>query len=133
MGSTNVDARLRRMMRFALSPSFEFFFALAALTDSASTLHSRWQREAGAALSDSFWRKFERLGGWPLLWIVVPDAFPEIPPESSVDEALDSLAQQPIEQFRSHLLTGTLHYEDQARRLIDGEANLAEVMAAVPR
>lgn len=133
MAHTDVDAQLRDKVRFALSPSFEFFFALAALTDSASTLHSRWQREAGAALTSSFWRKFERLGGWPLLWIVVPDAFPEIPPEGSVDEALDRLAQQPIEQFRSHLLTGTLHYEDQAQRLIDGNTDLPEVMAAVPR
>ena len=133
MSRTDADAQLRDKVRFALSPSFEFFFALAALTDSASTLHSRWQRQAGAALSSSFWRKFERLGGWPLLWIVVPDAFPENPPEGSVDEALERLAQQPIERFRSHLLTGTLHYEDQAQRLIDGEADLPEVMAAVPR
>ncbi len=133
MAHTDVDAQLRGMMRFALSPSFEFFFALAALTDSASTLHSRWQRETGASLSDSFWKKFERLGGWPLLWIVVPDASPEIPPEGSVDEALERLAEQPIEPFRSHLLTGALHYEDQAQRLIAGKASLPEVMAAVPR
>lgn len=133
MTRTDVDARLRSITRFALSPSFEFFFALAALTDRESTLHSGWQKEAGMVLAGSFWSRFERLGGWPLLWIVVPDAFPEIPPEGSVDQALDRLAEQPIEEFRSLLLTGILHFEDQAQRLIDKKASLPEVMAAVPR
>ena len=133
MPRTDVESQLRSRTRFTLSPSFELCFALSALTDSESTLHSGWQRQVGGRLTSTFWKRFQRIGGWPYLWTVVPDAFPEVPLEGPVDEALDRLADQPIEEFRSHLLTGILHIEEQVGRLLDGKASLPEVMAAVPR
>ena len=133
MAPEAIVERLRETTRFAVGPAFEVCYALAALTDDKSRSHPGWKASAGRRMPLEFAARFQRVGGTPYVWFMVPDAYPGVAADQPVDEVLAAVRAEAIEPFQHHCLHGLLHYPEHVEALLAGEVDLATVSASVPK
>jgi DNA-binding transcriptional ArsR family regulator len=124
---------MREAVRFAVGPAFEINYALSVLTDERARIHTGWKRSAGRRLPASFEATYQRLGGHPIVWMMVSDAYPIMPADVSFDEVIAALESVSPEFIRRESLIGLIHYPDHVDELISGSASLAEVVGAIPK
>ena len=124
---------MREAVRFAVGPAFEINYALSVLTDERARIHAGWKRSARRRLPASFEATYQRVGGHPLVWMMVSDAYPIMPADVSFDEVIAALESVSPEFIRRESLIGLIHYPDHVDELISGSASLAEVVGAIPK
>lgn len=132
MNQSRLEERMHETVRFAVGPAFEINYALSVLTDDSARIHTRWKRNAWRRLPASFKATYQRLGGHPIVWMMIADAYPIMPADVSFDEVINALDSVSPEFVRREILVGLIHYPDHVDELISGSATLAEVVSAIP-
>ena len=110
--------------QFVLSPRFELFYALQALTDEKSRIHSQWKQETRAQLPASFYEHYNTLGGSPQFWPAIADAFEYAAPDATFPQLITYLQNLDPADLQTAVLVGTLHYPDAIHELLDGTLSL---------
>ena len=133
MTQTTLEERMRETIRFAVGPAFEINYALSVLTDDHSRIHTSWKRSVRRRLPASFEATYKRVGGHPIVWMMIPDAYPIMPADGSFDEVIAALESVSPEFVQRECLIGLIHFPDHVDELISGSASLAEVVGAIPK
>jgi len=114
---------------FAVTPRFDVFYALYALTHTAPSTLEDWKERAIARLPRDFERVARRVAPVPLFWPLLADALQRTPGEMTFDEIVSSLREMPVEDLTSNILSGIFHDPASVRALVAGKRNLRQVVA----
>lgn len=114
---------------FAVTPRFDVFYALYALTHSAHSTLEDWKERAIARLPRNFERVARRVAPVPLFWPLLADALQRTPGEMTFDEIVSNLREMPVEDLKSNILSGIFHDPASVRALVAGKKNLRQVVA----
>jgi DNA-binding transcriptional ArsR family regulator len=114
---------------FAVTPRFDVFYALYALTHTAPSTLEDWKERAIARLPRDFERVARRVAPVPLFWPLLADALQRTPGEMTFDEIVSSLREMPVEDLKSNILSGIFHDPASVRALVAGKRNLRQVVA----
>jgi ArsR family transcriptional regulator len=114
---------------FAVTPRFDVFYALYALTHTAPSTLEDWKERAIARLPRDFERVARRVAPVPLFWPLLADALQRTPGEMTFDEIVSNLREMPVEDLKSNILSGIFHDPESVRALVAGKRNLRQVVA----
>ena len=117
-------------IEFVVTPRFEVFYALYALTNSAPTSIDRWKERALAQLPRDFERVAKRVAPVPLFWPLLADALQRTPGEMTFEEILSNLREMPAEELKANILSGIFHDPATVRSLVTGKKNLRQVLTS---
>ena len=113
---------------FVVTPRFEAFYALYALTSSASSPLDPWRERARARLPRDFERIAKRVAPVPLFWPLLADALQRTPGEITFAEILSTLQEMPADELKSNILAGILHDPATVKSLVTGEKSLRQLL-----
>jgi DNA-binding transcriptional ArsR family regulator len=117
-------------IEFVVTPRFEVFYALYALTNSAPTPIDRWKERALLRLPRDFERVAKRVAPVPLFWPLLADALQRRPGEMTFDDILSSLREMPAEELKANVLSGIFHDPATVRSLVTGKKSLRQVLTS---
>ena len=117
-------------IEFVVTPRFEAFYALYALTSSAPTQLDRWKERALLRLPRDFERVAKRVAPVPLFWPLLADALQRTPGEMTFDEILSTVREMPPEELRADILSGIFHDPGTVQSLITGKKTLKQVLTS---
>src|SRR6266550_6145527 len=115
-------------VEFAVTPRFDVFYALYAVTNSAPTPLDRWKEHALLRLPADFERLARRVAPVPLFWPLLADALQDTPGEMSFDEILSVLRAMPAKDLKTNVLSGIFHASATVEALVTGKKNLRQVV-----
>lgn len=107
------NAALR--IEFAVTPRFDVFYALYALTSTAPTPLESWKEKALQRLPRDFDRVAKRVAPLPIFWPLLADANQGVPGEVSFAEVLATIREMPVDDLKRNILSGIFH----DRRTVD--------------
>jgi DNA-binding transcriptional ArsR family regulator len=114
-------------IEFAVTPRFDVFYALYALTSSAPSQIDSWKEKALARLPDDFDRSAKQVAPLPIFWPLLADAIQSAPGELAFEEVLSSLRDMPTEKLQRNVLSGIFHDKDVVISLVARERSLHDV------
>ena len=114
---------------FAVTPRFDVFYALYALTHNAPSALEDWRKRAIARLPRDFDRVAKRVAPVPLFWPLLADSLQRTPGEMTFDEIVSNLREMPVEDLKSNILSGIFHDAATVRALVAGKKSLRQVVA----
>jgi DNA-binding transcriptional ArsR family regulator len=117
-------------IEFVVTPRFEAFYALYALSNSASTPLDRWKERALQRLPRNFERVAKRVAPVPLFWPLLADALQRAPGEMTFDEVLSTVREMPAEQLKANILSGIFHDPATVELLVARKKNLKQVLTS---
>ena len=117
-------------IEFVVTPRFEVFYALYALSNTAPTPIDRWKERALARLPRDFERVAKRVAPVPLFWPLLADALQRTPGEMTFEEILSNLREMPAEELKANILSGIFHDPATVRSLVTGKKNLRQVLTS---
>ena len=115
-------------IEFAVSPRFDVFYALYALTSSAPTPLGRWKENAAARLPQDFDRVARRVAPLPIFWPLLADAIQGVPGEISFDEMLSTIREMSVDDLKRNILAGIFHDSATVDTLVARKGALKEVL-----
>lgn len=124
--------QLKTRFHFAHGLRFEIFYALQTLTDDTSRIHTAWKARAKEELPAEFWQLFDTIGGAPVFWPLIADAFQTLDPHSTYEEIVAYLTDLDSDAFRETVLIGAIHSDELVAELVRGTCTLDEVVARSP-
>jgi DNA-binding transcriptional ArsR family regulator len=130
--STGQQEQLKTRFHFAHGLRFEIFYALQTLTDDTSRIHTTWKARAKKELPAEFWQIFNTIGGAPMFWPLIADAFQTLDPNSAYDKIVDYLEDLDPHAFRERVLIGAIHSPEWVDALVRGKCDLEEVVTRSP-
>ena len=96
-------------IEFAVTPRFDVFYALYALTSSAATPLKAWKEKALRQLPKDFDRAAKRVAPLPIFWPLLADAVQGLPGEVSFDELLSTIREMRVDDLKRNILSGIFH------------------------
>ncbi|MEA2706032.1 MAG: hypothetical protein QOH22_820 [Gemmatimonadaceae bacterium] len=126
----NVPSDTDFPITFAITPRFDVFYALYALTHNAPSVLEDWRARATARLPRDFERVAKRVAPLPLFWPLLADSLQRTPGEMTFDEIVSDLRDMPVEDLKSNILSGIFHDAATVRALVAGKKTLRQVVAA---
>ncbi len=114
---------------FAVTPRFDVFYALYALSHKTPSVLEDWKARAIARLPRDFERVAKRVAPVPLFWPLLADSLRQTPGEMTFDEIVSNLREMPVEDLKSNILSGVFHDAATARSLVAGKKSLRQVLA----
>jgi DNA-binding transcriptional ArsR family regulator len=117
-------------IEFVVTPRFEVFYALYALSSSAKTPLDRWKERALPRLPRNFERVAKRVAPVPLFWPLLADALQRTPGEMTFEEILSSVREMPAEELKASILSGIFHDPATVQSLVTGKKSLKQVLAS---
>jgi len=116
-------------VEFAVTPRFDVFYALYALTHNAPSVLEDWRERAMARLPRDFERVAKRIAPVPLFWPLLADSLQRTQGEMTFDEIVSNLREMPAEDLKSNILSGIFHDSATVRALVGGKKSLRQVVA----
>jgi DNA-binding transcriptional ArsR family regulator len=117
-------------IEFAVTPRFEVFYALYALTSSAPSTVDRWKEKALRRLPRDFERVAKRVAPVPLFWPLLADALQRTPGEMTFDEILSTVPEMRPEDLKTNVLSGIFHDAATVQALVAGKKSLKQVLTS---
>jgi DNA-binding transcriptional ArsR family regulator len=117
-------------IEFLVTPRFEVFYALYALTSSAPTQLDRWKERALLRLPRDFERVAKRVAPVALFWPLLADALQRTPGEMTFEEILSTVREMPPEDLKANILSGIFHDPATVQSLITGRKTLKQVLTS---
>jgi DNA-binding transcriptional ArsR family regulator len=114
---------------FAVTPRFDVFYALYAVTNSAPSVLEKWKERAVVRLPRDFERVAKRVAPVPLFWPLLADALQRTPGEMTFDEMVAALQEMPAAGLKSNILSGVFHDAATVQSLVGGKKSLRQVVA----
>ena len=115
-------------IKFVVTPRFEAFYALYALTSNAPTQLDRWKKRVLPRLPRDFERVSKRVAPVPLFWPLLADALQRTPGEMTFGEILSTVREMPAEELKANVLSGIFHDPATVQSLVAREKSLREVL-----
>lgn len=123
-----MPATARFPLEVAVTPRFDLFYALHALTSEAPTPLDAWKVKAAARLPRDFHRLAQRVAPVPIFWPLLADALQSAPGALTFDEILSTLRSIPVNELRASVLSGIFHHRATVEALLSRKKVLAEVL-----
>jgi DNA-binding transcriptional ArsR family regulator len=116
-------------VELAVTPRFDLFYALYALTNRASSPLDEWKARAVARLPPGFDRRAKEVAPVPLFWPLFADALQHVPGEMTFEEIDSALRRMPVEDLKVNIVSGIFHEASVVRALTAGRKGLRQVLA----
>ncbi len=113
---------------FAVTPRFDVFYALSALTHNAPSVLEDWRQRAITRLPRDFERVARRVAPVPLFWPLLADSLQRTPGEMTFDEIVSNLREMAVKDLKSNILSGIFHDSATVRVLVAGKKSLRQVV-----
>ena len=117
-------------IEFVVTPRFEAFYALYALTSNAPSTVDRWKERALLRLPRDFERVAKRVAPVPLFWPLLADALQRTPGEMTFEEILSNVSEMPAEELKENVLAGIFHDPPTVQSLVTGKKSLKQVLTS---
>ena len=117
-------------IEFVVTPRFEAFYALYALTSNAASTVDRWKERALLRLPRDFERVAKRVAPMPLFWPLLADALQRTPGEMTFEEILSNVSEMPAEELKENVLAGIFHDPATVQSLVTGKKSLKQVLTS---
>ena len=115
-------------IEFAVTPRFDVFYALYALTSTATTTLSQWREKARGRLPRDFNRAAGRIAPLPIFWPLLADAMQNAPGEITFEEMLSALIATSPRDVQRNILAGIFHDRGFVDTLIEGKMSLSQAV-----
>ena len=115
----------------AVTPRFDVFYSLYALTSAAPGPLEQWKEKARLRLPRDFERIAKRVAPVPLFWPLLADAVQTPAGELAFDGILDGLRGMPVDELKSNILSGIFHDHATVRSLVARKKSLRQVLTDV--
>jgi len=115
-------------IEFVVTPRFEAFYALYALTNNAPSSVDRWKERALVRLPRDFDRVAKRVAPVPLFWPLLADALQHTSGEMTFDEILSTVREMPAEELKANILSGIFHDPATVQSMVTGKKSLKQVL-----
>ena len=113
-------------IEFAVTPRFDVFYALYALTSSAPTPLERWKERAQRRLPRDFDRVARRVAPLPIFWPLLADAAQGLPGEVTFEEMMSTIRGMRVDDLKRNILSGIFHDADTVDALVRRKRTLAQ-------
>jgi DNA-binding transcriptional ArsR family regulator len=117
-------------IEFVVTPRFEAFYALYALSTAASTSLDPWKEKALERLPRNFERIAKRVAPAPLFWPLLADALQRTPGEMTFDEVLSAVREMPAEELKANILSGIFHDASTVQALVTRKKTLKQILTS---
>ncbi|HLA13457.1 MAG TPA: hypothetical protein VJZ25_00405, partial [Gemmatimonadaceae bacterium] len=111
-----------------VTPRFDLFYALHALTSATPTPLDEWKHKAAARLPRDFARAARRVAPVPIFWPLLADALKRTPGAMTFEEILSTLRAMPPAELRVNVLSGIFHDRPTVEALAGRTKSLADVL-----
>jgi DNA-binding transcriptional ArsR family regulator len=115
---------------FAVTPRFDLFYALYALTAGTSSPLDTWKMRAAARLPRDFEGSAKRVAPLPIFWPLFADALQRIPGEMTFEEIVSSIRRMSASDLKTSILSGIFHDPASVRSLVSGKKSFRQILGA---
>jgi DNA-binding transcriptional ArsR family regulator len=112
----------------AVTPRFDVFYALYALSSVAPSTLDAWKAAARRRLPDDFGGMARRVAPLPIFWPLLADAVQSAPGEISFEQVLTTVGEVPAEELQRNVLSGIFHDRATVASLVSQKRNLKAVL-----
>jgi DNA-binding transcriptional ArsR family regulator len=117
------EASTKPLISFAVTPRFEIFYALRALSEN-SNIGGDWRRKTGKLLPKSFPESVDSVAPRPIMWALLADSLRHAKPDLSFPQILDAIQSLDDYGFQSAILSGVFRDASKVEGLIAGRQSL---------
>jgi ArsR family transcriptional regulator len=111
-----------------LTPRFDVFYALHALTSEAPTPLGAWKERASLRLPRSFTAAAKRVAPIPIFWPLLADAVQGTRGAITFEELVSTLQSIEVEQLRANIIGGIFHHRTTVDAILAGDKTLRQVL-----
>ncbi|HEY1952909.1 MAG TPA: winged helix-turn-helix domain-containing protein [Gemmatimonadaceae bacterium] len=112
----------------AVTPRFDLFYALYALTSGGPSRVDAWKEKARRRLPDDFERSARRVAPLPIFWPLLADATQSVAGPIQFDKMLSIMRALPPDELQRNVLSGVFHDRATVDSLVAGKRNLKAVL-----
>lgn len=116
-------------IEFAVTPRFDVFYALFALTSTGRTLLDGWKERALERLPRDFEREARRVAPLPIFWPLLADAIQSVQGEVSFEEVLSTIREISVSELTRNVLSGIFHDTATVDALVTRKISLKRAVA----
>jgi DNA-binding transcriptional ArsR family regulator len=117
-------------IEFLVTPRFEAFYALYALTSTAPSAVDRWKERALPRLPRDFERVAKRVAPVPLFWPLLADALQGASGEMTFEDIISRVSEMPGEELKANILAGIFHEPATVQLLVTGKKSLKQILTS---
>jgi DNA-binding transcriptional ArsR family regulator len=133
MNQVESFSKLRSVAEFSTSLRFELFYSLLVLTDPEARIHRDWKARSTSILGESFFKRFERLGGAPQIWPGISTLLPVERYKLGFEEVISGLQKLDVRLWQRKLLAASLHYEELVDSVLINKSSLKSAINRAPK
>ena len=111
-----------------VTPRFDLFYALHALSSEAPTPLGGWKENAARRLPRGFAEAARRVAPIPIFWPLLADALQGTAGEMTFQQMLSALKTMRANELRANILGGIFHQRSTVHSLLAGKKTLAQVL-----
>jgi len=115
-------------LEVVITPRFEVFYALHALTTDAATPLQSWRDKAVRRVPRDFTRFATRVAPVPIFWPLLADALQDAPGALSFGDMLSTLTSMPVDRLAANVLAGIFHDRATVEALVTRKRTLRNVL-----
>jgi len=115
-------------IEFVVTPRFDVFYALYALTGTAPAPLEVWKEKALRRLPRDFDRGAKRVAPLPIFWPLLADAIQGAPGEVSFEEVLSTIRAMRVEDLKRNILSGIFHDRATVDALVSDKSALKQLL-----
>lgn len=105
-------------LEFAVTPRFDVFYALYALTSNAPSVLDPWKEKAIARLPRDFEGLAKQVAPLPIFWPLLADAIQGVPGEVAFEEVLSTIREMRLDDLKRNILSGIFHDRNTVEALV---------------
>jgi ArsR family transcriptional regulator len=125
---TNVPQPRNIPLEVVVTPRFDVFYALHALTSDAPTPLQPWRDKAMRRVPRDFTRVATRVAPVPIFWPLLADALQNTAGAQSFDDILSTLSLMPVDDLAANILAGIFHDRATVNALLTRKRTLRSVL-----
>jgi DNA-binding transcriptional ArsR family regulator len=118
-------------IEFGVTPRFDVFYALYALSSATPTPLDAWKSIALDRLPRDFQKRAGLLAPVPIFWPLLADAAQSVQGEISFEELVSTIRELHQSELQRNILTGIFHDEDAVDSLIGERRTLKQIVSGV--
>src|SRR5688500_15752852 len=111
-----------------LTPRFDVFYALHALTSEAPTPLGAWKERASRRLPRGFAAAAKRVAPIPIFWPLLADALQGTGGAITFDELVSTLQSIEVGELRANIIGGIFHDRTTVDAILAGDKTLRQVL-----
>ena len=118
---------LASLVRFAVTPRFEVFYALRAL-DEGVEVANRWRQQTERVLPNSFRAAAARVAPRPMMWPLLADSLRDAKPDPTFAEMLEAITSLDDAAFQRAVISGVFRSDKIVNDVIQGRQTLGDAV-----